>query len=57
MIASEIKEKDEAALKTLTKIEYTKEEGTENMTFIFHFKENEFFSNTILKKTMYVIDE
>ena len=53
---SEIKEKDETALKHITNLELKKVEG-EDFELIFTFSENEFFTNTTLTKKFFIKDE
>ncbi|KAM3138142.1 hypothetical protein pb186bvf_009815 [Paramecium bursaria] len=56
IIAQEIKDRDEPILKLLQKVEYTQQEGSENFTLIFHFANNEYFSNQTLKKKFILKD-
>lgn len=51
LITAEIKEKDEAILKHLVKIEYSPSDDPLKFTINFTFSENEYFTNTLLTKT------
>lgn len=51
VLAMEIKEQDEAALKSLTKIEYVLTNATK-FELVFTFGPNDYFTNTELKKTV-----
>lgn len=51
VLAMEIKEQDEVALKTLTKVEYVLEDA-KKFHITFTFGANDFFTNTELKKTI-----
>jgi len=44
-------------LKNVKKIEIQKQEDSHNFTIVFHFEPNEYFSNTLLKKTFTMKDE
>jgi nucleosome assembly protein 1-like 1 len=53
MIAPEIKEKDEEVLEFLDNIEYIPDEANPlKFDLIFTFSENEFFENTVVKKSI-----
>lgn len=51
VLAMEVKEQDEAALKTLTKVEYVLEDA-KKFHITFTFGANDYFTNTELKKTV-----
>jgi hypothetical protein len=51
LVAQEIKDKDEPILQNLSKIELILIEHSDNFSLQFHFQPNEFFSNSVLKKT------
>lgn len=50
MIKEEVHDKDEEILKKLTDIEIRREENSEDYTIVFHFDENEYFTNKELTK-------
>jgi nucleosome assembly protein 1-like 1 len=54
ILAPEVQEKDEEALKALTSIQYVREENSDNFELIFTFAKNEYFSNTELRKKFFV---
>lgn len=56
-LANELKENDLNALKYLKRVEYERIENTSNFTLRFHFEENPFFKNSILKKTFFMHDD
>lgn len=51
VVQQEIKEKDHPILQNLTKIELILIEHSDNFSLQFHFQSNEFFTNSVLKKT------
>jgi nucleosome assembly protein 1-like 1 len=57
ILVEEIKEKDEDALKHLTKLEYESEKGTNNFTIKFHFSANDYFTNDILTKRFEISED
>jgi hypothetical protein len=58
MIAPEIKEKDEDVLEFLTNVEYIPDEANSlKFDLIFTFAENEYFDNTIVKKSIELNDD
>ena len=53
-----MKEKDEAVIKFLKKVEYIKiDESEHSFELRFHFAANDYFTNEVLKKTFYMKDE
>jgi len=53
-----MKEKDEAVMKFLKKIEYVKiDESEYSFELRFHFAANDYFTNEVLKKTFYMKEE
>ncbi|KAI9352534.1 nucleosome assembly protein [Zopfochytrium polystomum] len=54
MIASQIHDRDEDALKSLTNITYSYLEGNPGFKLVFTFKENDYFSNTTLEKSYFL---
>jgi len=57
ILASEIKEKDEDALKNLVSVYYETEENSNNFTVFFKFSSNDYFSNEILSKKFFINDD
>lgn len=57
VLATEIKEKDEDALKHLKSISYTNEDNTNNFTVTLKFGPNDYFTNETLTKKFYVNDD
>lgn len=57
VLAEEIKEKDEDALKHLVSVYYKNEENSNNFTVYLKFEQNEFFTNEVLSKKFYINDE
>jgi len=57
ILQSEIKEKDEDALKHVTSITYVPEESSNNFTVTFNFEKNDFFTNDTLTKKFFINED
>ncbi|PHT52157.1 hypothetical protein CQW23_06619 [Capsicum baccatum] len=57
VLAEEISERDEAALKFLKDIKWTRIDNPKGFKLEFFFDTNPFFKNTVLTKTYHMIDE
>lgn len=57
VLAEEVKEKDEDALKHVISIYYQNEENSNNFTVYFKFEQNEFFTDEILSKKFFINDD
>ncbi|XP_051114150.1 nucleosome assembly protein 1;2 [Andrographis paniculata] len=57
VLAEEISERDEAALKFLKDIKWSRIDNPKGFKLDFYFETNPFFKNTVLTKTYHMIDE
>lgn len=57
VLAEEIKEKDEDALKHVVSVYYQNEENTNNFTVFLKFEQNDYFTNEVLSKKFIINDD